>query len=130
MADRSQLMKQYGAFVGRVWEGEESIDALKANPHQVLNRYGFAIPADATITLVFADLNSTGGSRETQMDAFVKGDETGVYVFVIPTRPQDVDPWDIPLHEEVLDLMAGGSAAGCCPCSTCCCPCCNDASEA
>ncbi len=125
MASRTQVMRNYSSFIGRLWDGEESIEALKANPHQVLNQYGFDIPADATVNLIFADLNE-GGSRNTQADAVLKGQETGVYDFVIPTKPDDVDPSDIPLHEEVLDLMAGGAEAGCCPCSTCCCPCCAE----
>jgi hypothetical protein len=57
---------------------------------------------------------------------FSKGEQTGVYDIIVPIKPADLDPSDLPLQEEVLELMAGGTEVGCCPCSTCCCPCCDD----
>ena len=125
MADRSQFLKNYGNLVGRIWENENLVDQLKANPAGVLNEYGFEIPADATVNLIFRELN-TDGSPDTQAAMFDEAASTGVYNIVIPTKPEDVDVSDLPLQEEVLDLMGG---AGCCPCSTCCCPCCGDSAE-
>jgi hypothetical protein len=130
MADRSQVLKNYGNLVGRIWENESIVDDLKANPVATLNAYGFDIPEGATVNLIFRELN-TNGSPDTQADSFAEGDKTGVYNVIIPTKPENLDPSELPLQEEVLDLMAGGAAvAGCCPCSTCCCPCCGDSAEA
>jgi hypothetical protein len=126
MADRSQFLKTYGNFVGRVWDNESIVDEVKANPVATLNSYGFDIPEGATVNLIFRELN-TEGSPETQAAMFDEGATTGVYNIVIPTKPEGVDPSELPIHEEVLDLMAGG--VGCCPCSTCCCPCCGDSAE-
>ncbi len=129
MSDRSQVLKNYGNLVGRIWENEEVLESLKANPVAVLNEYGFDIPEDATVNLIFRELN-VNGSPETQADSFAKGESTGVYDIIVPTKPADLDPSELPLQEEVLELMAGGAQAmGCCPCSTCCCPCCGDSAE-
>jgi hypothetical protein len=126
MSDRSQFLKTYGNLVGRIWDNEGIIDQLNANPIAVLNEYGFDIPADATVNLIFRELN-TDGSPDTQAEMFEEGAKTGIYNVVIPTKPEGVDLSELPLQEEVLDLMAGG--AGCCPCSTCCCPCCGSSEE-
>jgi hypothetical protein len=130
MAERSQVLKNYGNLVGRIWENESIVDELKANPVATLNAYGFDIPEGSTVNLIFRELN-TDGSPETQANSFEEGAKTGIYNVVIPTKPENLDPSELPLQEEVLELMAGGAQAmGCCPCSTCCCPCCGDSAEA
>jgi hypothetical protein len=124
--DRSQALKNYGNLVGRLWENEELFEQLKAEPKSVLKNFGFDIPEHAQVNLIIRELN-TQGNPDTQIDLFNKGEETGVYDIIIPTKPAELDPSELPLQEEVLELMAGGleAAAGCCPCSTCCCPCCS-----
>jgi hypothetical protein len=128
MVERSQALKNYGNLVGRVWENEQLFEQLKAEPKKVLKDFGFNIPEDAKVNLIIRELN-TQGNPDTQLDMFAKGEETGVYDIIIPTKPAELDPSELPLQEEVLELMAGGmeaALAGCCPCSTCCCPCCGD----
>jgi len=120
--ERSQILRSYGHLVNSLWENESLVEELKAQPHKVLNEYGFEIPADAKVNLLFRELN-VEGSPTTQADMLAKGEETGVYDIVIPTKPADIDTSELPLQEEVLELMAGGAEAGCCPC--CCCPCCS-----
>jgi hypothetical protein len=103
-------------------------EQLKAEPKKVLKDFGFNIPENARVNLIIRELN-TQGNPDTQLDMFAKGEETGVYDIIIPTKPAELDPSELPLQEEVLELMAGGmeaALAGCCPCSTCCCPCCGD----
>jgi hypothetical protein len=128
MVERSQALKNYGNLVGRIWENEQLFEQLKAEPKKVLKDFGFDIPEDARVNLIIRELN-TQGNPDTQMDMFSKGEQTGVYDIIIPTKPAELDPSELPLQEEVLELMAGGTEtamAGCCPCSTCCCPCCGD----
>lgn len=122
MSDRSQVLKNYGDLVSRTWDDESVIGELQANPHKILNESGFDIPRDAIVNLIFADLSQVGGAQDTQVDAYNTGRATGVYDFIIPSRPS-YDGSDIPLHEDILDLMAGGALGGGEPC-TCCCPCC------
>jgi hypothetical protein len=128
MLERSQALKNYGNLVGRIWENEQLFEQLKAEPKKVLKDFGFNIPENARVNLIIRELN-TQGNPDTQLDMFAKGEETGVYDIIIPTKPAELDPSELPLQEEVLELMAGGmeaALAGCCPCSTCCCPCCGD----
>jgi hypothetical protein len=125
MVERSQALKNYGNLVGRIWEDPALFEQLKAEPKTVLKNFGFDIPEDAKVNLIIRELN-TEGSPDTQVDMFSKGEQTGVYDIIVPIKPADLDPSDLPLQEEVLELMAGGTEVGCCPCSTCCCPCCDD----
>jgi hypothetical protein len=120
--ERNDVLKSYSSLVSHIWEDEQVLEQLKADPKKVLSNFGFDIPADAQVNLIIRDLN-TDGTPETQVDMLTKGDETGVYDIIIPLKPEGVDVDDLPLKEEVLELMGG---AGCCPCSTCCCPCCDD----
>lgn len=128
MPDRSDIVRSYGQFVSGLWNDETLLERLKADPHTVLNEFGFDIPAEAKINLLFRELN-VDGSPMTQADMVAEGQTTGVYDIIVPSKPADVDVADLPLQEEVLELMAGGAAeAGCCPCC-CCCPCCNSAEQ-
>lgn len=124
MPDRGQILRSYGQFVNRLWEDETLLERLKADPHTVLNEFGFDIPPEGKINLLFGELN-VNGSPMTQANMLDKSEETGVYDIIVPSKPADVEISDLPLQEEVLELMAGGAAeAGCCPCC-CCCPCCG-----
>lgn len=121
MLERNEVSRNYGNLIASVWEDDSILPALRAEPHKVLNGYGFDIPADAKVNLIVRDLDSNG-SPDTQVDLYNKGKETGVYDLVVPLRPEGMDLQDIPLGDDVLELVAGGEAmiAGCC----CCCPCC------
>ena len=124
MSERNEVLKSYGNFVAKLWEDESILSALQADPHTVLSDYGFDIPKDAEVNLIVRDIN-LDGSPDTQVELFDKGEETGVYDFIVPLRPEGMELQDIPLQDEVLELVAGGAAmAGCCPCCTCC-PCCG-----
>jgi hypothetical protein len=123
MADRNEVLRNYSSLVSRLWEDVELLNHLQAEPRKILSRFGFNIPENAQIRLIIRDLN-TDGSPETQVKMLAQAEATGIYNIIIPMKPADVKIEDIPLKEEVLELMAGG--AGCCPCSTCCCPCCGD----
>lgn len=123
--ERSQIIRNYGTLVGRLWESDTLVDELKAHPHKVLNEAGFEIPADSQVKLLFRDLN-VEGSPNTQADLLTEGETTGVYTFIVPTKPNDLD--EVPLQDEVLELMAGGSGGStesCC----CCCPCCGSSDQ-
>lgn len=126
MAERNQVLYNYRNFVGQVWENPSLIESLKADPVATLNEHGFAIPEGSTVNLIFRELN-VEGNPETQADNFEEGDKTGVYNVIIPTKPEGFDPADMPLDEEILELMAGGidQVAAIPPCC-CCCPCCSD----
>lgn len=126
MTERNEVLKNYGNFVASLWEDDTILPSLQADPHTVLAGYGFEIPADAKINLLMQEVN-VDGSPETQVDLIDKGNETGVYDFIVPLRPDGMELQDIPLQDELLELVAGGQAAlaGCCPC--CCCPCCGSA---
>ena len=127
MSERNEVLKSYGNFVANLWEDETVLSALQADPHTVLASYGFKIPADAKINLIVREIN-LDGSPDTQVELIDKGEETGVYDFIVPLRPDGLELQDIPLNDEILELVAGGQAslAGCCPCCTCC-PCCSSA---
>ena len=123
MLERSNVLRTYSSFVNQLWEDESLLDELQADPRGVLNNHGFEIPQDAKISLIIRELN-TEGSPETQADLYAQGAETGEYKFIVPLKPDGVELEDVPLSEDVLELMAGGTMeAGCCPC--CCCPCCD-----
>jgi hypothetical protein len=125
MSDRNTVLKNYANFVARLWEDDQILPELEAQPRAVLKRFGFDIPEDAEINLIIREIN-LDGSPETQVDLLAEAQETGVYDIIVPTRPEGMELQDIPLEDEVLELVAGGSAmAGCCcPCCSCC-PCCD-----
>jgi hypothetical protein len=126
MADRNNVLRSYGQFVGRIWDDPSIIEELKANPVAVLNDSGFDIPADATVNLIFRELN-LDGNPDTQVDLLAQGETTGVYTVIVPAKPENYDPSELPLHEEMLDLMAGGTMQGEAVAACCCsCPCCWD----
>jgi hypothetical protein len=128
MLERSGVLRNYSSFVSQLWNDENLLENLQANPRGVLNEHGFEIPEDAKVTLIVSELN-TEGSPATQADLYAEGAETGEYKFIVPLKPDGVELEDIPLSEDVLELMAGGAMeAGCCPCC-CCCPCCDGGSE-
>src|SRR5688572_23397908 len=108
MAENGQVLYNYRNLVGQIWENPSIIDSLKANPVATLNEYGFAIPEGSTVNLIFRELNLEG-NPETQAESFAEGDRTGVYEVIIPTKPENFDPADMPLDEEILELMAGGA---------------------
>lgn len=126
MLDRNEVLKNYSNLVARLWEDDTLLERLKAQPRGVLSNFGFDIPEDAEINLIIREMK-VDGSPTTQADMWAKGEETGVYDFIIPLKPEGVDDLqDVPLEDEVLEIVAGGLAL-CCPC---CCPCCDSAEVA
>lgn len=126
MSEKNEVLKSYSNFVAKLWEDDSVLTALKSDPHTVLTGYGFDIPKDAEINLIIGDIN-LDGSPDTQVDLFDKGEESGVYEFIVPLRPEGMDIQDLPMQDEVLELVAGGTvaAAPCC----CCCPCCGSSEK-
>ena len=124
MADRNEVLRSYATFVARLWEDEKLLEKVQADPRGVLGAYGLEIPADAKINLLVREMN-VDGSPNTQVDLWEQGVATGEYNFIIPLKPVGLDSLeDIPLSEEILDVVSGG---GCCsPCTSC--PCCWDMS--
>ena len=126
MTERNEVLKNYANLVANVWEDDQVLDDLKAEPKRVLNNFGFNIPQDAEVNLILRQPNPEG-TPDTQVDMYLEGENTGVYDIIIPLRPDGMDLEDIPLQDEVLELVAGGAVGGdanttsCC----CCCPCCS-----
>jgi hypothetical protein len=118
MLSRNDILKNYGNLIRGVWQDEKVLPRLQAEPKQVLSSFGFDVPAEAKVNLIVRELNEDDGPS-TQVELWRTGEETGVYDFLIHVRPADVEMDEIPLHEDVLEMMAGGVAGACC-----CCPCC------
>jgi hypothetical protein len=119
MPERNEFLRKYGTLVARVWENPDFFSELQAEPPKVLKDFGFDIPESAKVNLITREY-SADDSPTTQVNLWSKGEETGEYDVIIPLKPSDTDLEDIPLHEEVLELVAGGTqSASCCPCSCC-----------
>ena len=120
MADRNEVLRSYATFVARLWEDDKLLDRVQADPRGVLAAYGLEIPADAKINLLVREMK-VDGSPNTQVDLWEQGATTGEYNVIIPLKPVGLDSLeDIPLSEEILDVVSGGGC--CCPCTSC--PCC------
>ena len=121
MTDRNEVLRNYGNLIASVWEDEQVLDELQAEPKKVLNNFGFNISDDSEVNLILREIN-TDGTPSTQVDMYIKGQETGVYDIIVPLRPSDEVLEDLPLQDDMLELVAGGVVACCC-----CCPCCDSA---
>jgi hypothetical protein len=116
---QSSFLVSYGQVMSRSWEDAEYRDRLLADPKSVLAEAGINVRDDARINVITVEPTGSG-KFEDQVEMWARGDETGVYDLMVPTRPTYYDLEDAPLSDEMLEAVAGGTAAGCC----CCCPCC------
>jgi hypothetical protein len=116
---RNDILQNYGNLIRGVWQDETVLPKLQQEPRGILKNYGFDVPADARINLIIRELNQDDGPS-TQVDLWHVGEETGTYDFLIHVQPAGMERDEIPLHEDVLEMMAGGTE-GACSCCPCCC---------
>src|SRR5687768_6731507 len=108
MLSRNDVLRNYGNLIRGVWQDESILPKLQNEPRSVLKGYGFDLPADAKVNLIVRELNDED-SPSTQVDLWHTGEETGTYDFLIHTKPASVESDEVPLHEDVLEMMAGGA---------------------
>lgn len=108
----------YSALVVRTWTGEDYLNLLQTNPHAALAEVGIDLPSSAIVNVTV--MEPTGhGKVEDQIERWEEGERTGIYNLFIPQRPEDLE--DMPLADESLLEVAGGSGYYCCCCTPCCC---------
>lgn len=116
----SNFFIAYGQIMSRSWDDPEYRARLLSDPKSVLAEAGVELPADATV--IATELEPTPGNDfNGQLERWKKGEETGEYSLLVPSRPTFYDSEDAALSDALLETVAGGTAAAT---SCCCCPCC------
>ena len=111
--NRQQFIQNYANMVAKTWTDDTYLQLLLSNPVDTLTQAGLPTIPGAVIRIVQHQITGMG-KIEDEVDAWVTGNQTGLYDLFLPIKPDYVD----------FSPGGGGSAlggdAGCC-CSPCCC---------
>jgi len=111
--NRQGFIKAYADMVARTWTDDSYHQLLLSDAATALSRVGIHTLPGAVIRVLEHKITGTG-KIEDQVDAWVKGNQTGLYDLFLPMKPEDFDATP---GGGAPDACAGG---GCC-CSPCCC---------
>lgn len=122
MVDESTFIQGYAKVMARTWEDPKYLDRLTTQPTETLAESGISVREGSKVNIIRLEVTGEGRISD-QVALWEKGEETGVYQLLVPTKPADFDPESYPLTDTQLEAVTGGlKSAGdnCC----CCCPCC------
>ncbi len=124
MFDKSAFVQGYAMVTHRSWEDESYFNRLLKEPGSVLKEAGIETRPDAKVNVITLEISGQG-KIDDQLALWQKGEETGTYQLLVPLKPENYNPDDFPLSDEMLQSVAGGAmkkgGGNCC----CCCPCCS-----
>jgi hypothetical protein len=112
--NRQDLISNYANMVARTWVDDSYKQLVLTDPVTTLAQAGMAT-VDGAVIRVIQHLITGSGKIEDQVDAWLAGNETGLYDLYLPMKPDD------------FDVTAGGGGGDGCAGgdnSCCCCPCC------
>ncbi len=123
MFNKTDFALNYGKIVTRTWEDDSYRSELLSDPRRVLTEGGITVPENVQINIV--QMDATGkGDPLAYADRWEQGIAAGNVEFLLASKPAGVELNDVPLSDEMLSAIYGGTGdgtlGGCC----CCCPCC------
>jgi hypothetical protein len=116
--NRQAFIKAYATMVARTWTDQTYLDLVLAHPADALARAGMPT-IDGAVIRVLEHKITGSGKIEDQVDAWIAGNQTGLYDLFLPMKPDDFHI-GAPTGGAGGDACAGGDGPCCC-CSPCCC---------
>ena len=112
--NRQDFIRNYANLVSRCWAEDSYLRLVLASPAETLAAAGIPTVEGAIIRVIQHKITGSG-KIEDQVDAWLLGNETGLYDLFLPMKPEEleIDPG------AGGDACAGGDTCCCCPC--CCC---------
>jgi hypothetical protein len=115
--NRQEFIKAYAGLVAHTWADPQFLDLLLASPVDTLNKAGLYTIPGAVIRIIQHKITGSG-KIEDEVDAWVAGNQTGLYDLFLPYKPDNVA---VSPGGGAVDAAVASDGGNCCCCSPCCC---------
>jgi hypothetical protein len=113
--NRQEFIKNYANMVAQTWIDNSYLQTLLADPVNTLAQAGLPTIPGAVVRVIQHQITGMG-RIEDEVDAWVAGNQSGLYDLFLPIQPDWVDLFG----GGGGDASAAGGGNSCC-CSPCCC---------